>query len=160
MSTNPDSVAILNDPIAQTLLASTQIAQLAYVWSDGTPHVIPIWFHWNGETLVLGSPPKAPKVAALQQNPKVALTINSDSWPYQVLLIRGTVQVETIDGVVPEYAASAERYFGPEQGKAWAAQVGGMMSQMTRIVVQPEWVKILDFETRFPSAIEAAMAGQ
>jgi hypothetical protein len=35
-----------------------------------------------------------------------------------------------------------------------------MSPQMTRIAVQPEWVGILDFERRFPSAIEAAMSGQ
>jgi hypothetical protein len=30
---------------------------------------------------------------------------------------------------------------------------------MARITVRPEWVGILDFEERFPSAIEAAMSG-
>ena len=87
------------------------------------------------------------------------MTINETSWPYKVLLIRGTAQIETINGVVPEYAASAIRYFGEEQGKAWASQIDGMFTQMTRIEVQPEWVGILDFESRFPNAIESAMAG-
>jgi general stress protein 26 len=159
MSTKQGDLSLLEDPVAQTLLQSTQPAQLAYTWLDGTPRVIPIWFHWNGQTLVMGTPSKAPKVKALTQNSKVALTINGDSWPYKVLLIRGTAQVETIEGVVPEYAASAKRYFGEEQGQAWADQIGGMMPQMTRIEVQPEWAGVLDFEARFPSAIEAAMAG-
>jgi hypothetical protein len=35
-----------------------------------------------------------------------------------------------------------------------------MFAQMARIVIQPEWVGILDFEQRFPSAIEAAMSGE
>jgi len=30
---------------------------------------------------------------------------------------------------------------------------------MVRIAVKPQWVGVLDFEKRFPSAIEAAMAG-
>jgi hypothetical protein len=38
-------------------------------------------------------------------------------------------------------------------------QVGGMFAQMARITVNPEWVAVLDFEMRFPSAIEAAMSG-
>jgi hypothetical protein len=66
--------------------------------------------------------------------------------------------METVDGVAPEYAAAAERYFGPEQGRAWVEQVRGLMPRMTRIAVRPAWVGLLDFETRFPSAIEAAMA--
>lgn len=35
-----------------------------------------------------------------------------------------------------------------------------MFPQMARIVIQPEWVGILNFEQRFPSAIEAAMSGR
>jgi hypothetical protein len=34
-----------------------------------------------------------------------------------------------------------------------------MFKQMARIAIQPEWVKILDFQTRFPKAIEEASAG-
>ena len=34
-----------------------------------------------------------------------------------------------------------------------------MFARMARIVVRPEWVAILDFEKRFPGAIEAAMSG-
>jgi hypothetical protein len=159
MATDQGSFALLNDPVAQELLQSTSPARLAYVWSDGTPRVVPIWFHWNGKEIVLGTPMKAPKVQALSRNSKVALSIDSNVWPYKVLQIRGTARVETVAGVVPEYALAAERYFGPDQGRAWVKQVGGMFSQMARIAVKPEWVAVLDFEKRFPSAIEAAMSG-
>ena len=159
MATKQGDLSLLDEPVARELLQSALPAQLAYNWTDGTPRVVPIWFDWNGQELVLGTPPNSPKVGALTKNPKVALTINGETWPYKVLLIRGTAQVETIDGVVPEYAASAKRYFGEEQGQAWAEQVDGMFSQMTRISIKPEWVGILDFEKRFPSAIESAMSG-
>lgn len=159
MSTDQGSLALLNDPVAQQLLHSTNLAHLAYVWTDGTPRTVPIWFHWDGVDIVLGSPPGAPKLKTLPHHPKVALTIDSNDWPYKVLLIRGSTTVTMVDGVVPEYALAAERYFGPEQGKAWAAQVAAMSPQMARIAVRPAWVRILDFEERFPSAIAAAMAG-
>jgi len=157
MPTKQGDTALLNDPLAQELLRSTIPARLAYVWHDGSPRVVPIWFHWNGEEIVLGTPPTAPKVRALPHNSKVALTIDTDSWPHRVLQIRGTAKVETVDGVVPEYASAARRYFGEEQGNAWVEQMGKMFSQMARISVRPEWVGIMDFENRFPNAIEAAM---
>jgi len=159
MPTKQGETALLNDPIAQELLRSTIPARLAYVWHDGSPRVVPIWFHWNGEEFVFGTPPTAPKTKALRQNSKVALTIDTDAWPHKVLQIRGTAKVETVDGVVPEYAAAARRYFGEEQGQAWVEQMGKMFSQMARISVRPEWVGIMDFESRFPNAIEAAMGG-
>jgi Pyridoxamine 5'-phosphate oxidase len=160
MATKQGGLALLNDPAAQELLRSTSPARLAYVWRDGTPRVVPIWFHWNGKEIVLGTPPNAPKVQALSTHGKVALTIDGNTWPYKVLQVRGAAHVEKVAGVVPEYALAAERYFGVEQGRAWVKQVGSMFSQMARIVVKPEWVAVLDFEKRFPSAIEAAMSGR
>ena len=159
MPTKQGSIALVSDPVAQELLRSTSPARLAYVWRDGTPRVVPIWFHWNGSEIVLGTPTKAPKARALAPGARVALTIDGNTWPYKALQIRGTAQVETVTGVVPEYALAAERYFGTDQGRAWVKQVDGMFSHMVRIAVKPEWVGVLDFEKRFPSAIEAAMAG-
>jgi general stress protein 26 len=159
MATKQGDLALLDDPLAQELLRSTIPARVAYVASDGTPRVVPIWFHWNGTQIVLGTPLKAPKVKSLSKNPKVVLTIDSQTWPYKVLQIRGTAMVETVDGVVPEYAEAARRYFGEAQGRAWVDQVRGLFPQMARIAVQPEWVGILDFEKRFPKAIADAMSG-
>jgi PPOX class probable F420-dependent enzyme len=151
MAASQGDLALLDDPVAQQLLHSTQPARLAYTWRDGTPRVVPIWFHWDGTAVVLGTPLRAPKLKALTAHPQVALSIDSDSWPYHVLSIRGMATIESLADVSPEYAAAAARYFGAEQGEAWVARVRGM--QMARIRVVPEWVGILDFETRFPSAL-------
>src|SRR5262245_19356268 len=81
MATKQGGLALLYDPVAQELLHSTIPARLAYVWRDGTPRVVPIWFHWNGTEVVLGTPLTAPKVQALSHNPKVVLTIDSLTGP-------------------------------------------------------------------------------
>jgi hypothetical protein len=146
---------LLQHPAAQEMLLSKIPARLAYVWTDNTPRVVPIWFHWNGAEVVMATPPKAPKLRALAKNPKVSLTIDNNEFPHKVLLIRGSVRMEPVAGIVPEYAAAAERYFGHEQGEAWLKQLRGMISSMVRITVTPEWVGLLDFQTRFPSALSA-----
>ena len=148
-------LSCLADAIAQSLLESTIPARLAYMWTDGTPRVVPIWFHWDGQQIVLGTPPRAPKLQALDDGAPVAITIDSNEWPYRVLSIRGTVAITHVDGVVPEYAAAAKRYFGAEQGQAWVDQFPSDV-QMWRIAVTPTWANVLDFETRFPSALSAA----
>jgi hypothetical protein len=38
-------------------------------------------------------------------------------------------------------------------------QVGGLFTSMSRIRIRPEWIAILDFETRFPREIAKAMSG-
>jgi hypothetical protein len=146
-------LGLLQHPASQELLQSKIPARLAYVWTDGSPRVVPIWFHWNGREIVMATPPKAPKLKALARNPKVSLTIDDNTFPHKVLLIRGLARLEPVNGIVPEYAMAADRYFGPEQGKAWVAQLRTMISSMVRITVTPEWVGLLDFQTRFPSAL-------
>lgn len=146
-------LSLLQHPASQELLRSKIPARLAYVWTDGTPRVIPIWFHWNGRDIVMASPPKAPKLKALAKNPKVSLTIDDNVFPHKVLLVRGTARLEPVDGIVPEYVACSERYFSPEQSKAWLGQLRTMISSMVRITITPEWVGLLDFQSRFPSAL-------
>jgi Pyridoxamine 5'-phosphate oxidase len=145
-------VSLLEDPVAQEMLTSTVPARLAYTWTDGTPRVVPIWFHWNGSKLVLGTPSGAPKLKALAGRPEVALTIDDNVFPHKVLLVRGRASVDMQPDVVAEYAESAKRYFGPEQGPAWVSQLKG--KPMARIEITPTWVGILDFQTRFPSALK------
>jgi PPOX class probable F420-dependent enzyme len=146
-------LSLLQHPVAQELLASKIPARLAYIWTDGTPRVVPIWFHWDGRELVMGTPPKAPKLKALSSNPKVSLTIDDENFPHRVLLIRGSARLTPVDGIVPEYAAAAERYFGAERGQAWINRLKKMVPGMVRIAITPEWVGIIDFQTRFPSAL-------
>lgn len=153
MAVKQGSLELLQNPASQELLQSKIPARLAYVWTDGTPRVIPIWFHWNGREFVMATPPKAPKLKALAKNPKVSFTIDDNTFPHKVLLVRGTARLKAMDGVVPEYAAAAERYFGPEQGKAWVKKLGTMIPGMVQITITPEWVGLLDFKTRFPSAL-------
>jgi hypothetical protein len=155
MPVQQGDLALLDHSVAKELLTSKIPARLAYVWTDGTPRVVPIWFHWTGRELVLASPPKAPKLKALAKNPNVAVTIDDNTFPHKVLLIRGRARIEHVEGIVPEYAAAAGRYFGKEQASAWLGQVRASMPAMAKITVTPEGVGLLDFQTRFPSALSA-----
>ena len=147
-------ITLLKDPVATELLESTLPAHLAYAWTDGSPRVVPIWFQWTGSEIVMGTPGNAPKCNALDDGDTVAVSIDSTDWPYHALIVRGPAAVAHQKGVVEEYAQAAKRYFGDEQGAAWCAQFPADVP-MTRIAVTPEHVTILDFETRFPSAISA-----
>jgi PPOX class probable F420-dependent enzyme len=154
MTTTQGDVDLLQDPLAQELLASRQVARLAYTWPDGTPRVVPIWFHWDGTAVVMGTPVKAPKLVALRAHPEVAITVDDEaSWPYKALTMRGTAEIDLLDDVAPEYAAAAHRYFADEAADAWLAQLAGV--PMARIRVRPTWACVIDFVTRFPSALSA-----
>src|SRR5258708_9030703 len=128
MPVKQGDLGLLQHPVSVELLQSKIPARLAYVWMDGTPRVVPIWFHWNGSEFVMGTPPNAPKLKALARNPKVSLTIDDNTFPHKVLLVRGTARMEPVEGVVPEYAMAAERYFGPELRQAWLPSLENKVS--------------------------------
>ncbi len=110
MPVRQGELQLLQHPASKELLLSTIPARLAYVWTDGTPRVVPIWFHWNEREFVLATPPKAPKVKALAKNPKVALTIDDNTFPHKVLMVRGTARLESLrNGSVSSTSKSASR---------------------------------------------------
>ncbi|GAA2848016.1 pyridoxamine 5'-phosphate oxidase family protein [Nonomuraea rubra] len=154
-------VRLLETEIAQRLLHSTIPARLAYVAADGTPRVMSTWHVWTGEELVMATyvhcPPMgitrpARRLHALRARPDVAVTIDTEAQPPEVLLLRGRVSITEVDGMVPEQAQAARRFLGEEGGAGYVAQADHPETRMARIALRPAWVGVLDFQTRFPGS--------
>lgn len=150
-----DVTEVLDKPISQELLGSSIPARLAYVGVDGAPRTIPIAFRWTGQQVVMATVPASAKVRALQQNPRVALTIDTqDQWPPRVLLIRGPARTELVDGVPDSYIEASRKLVPAEHFKDWEQGVRALYEKMTVITVEPDWAKLLDFDTTIPKAVE------
>jgi hypothetical protein len=145
---------IINRPISQELLAR-DLTRLAYVASDGTPRNVPIAFTWNGSEIVLCTTKNAPKLRSLRRRPEVALTIDTEVHPPKILLIRGRAELDVVDGIPEEFLQMNGSYeMTPEQRVEWEVEVRSLYDGMVRIVITPTWVKLIDFETTLPSAVE------
>jgi hypothetical protein len=142
-------VRLLETEVAQRLLASRELARVAYVALDGKPRVLPMMFQWTGTEVVLSSFAGARKLPALRARPEVAITIDTSVHPPEILLIRGRVTLTDVDGLVPEFVQANLRYGGPEFGASRIAEVDHPGTKMVRIGVRPRWVGVLDFRTRF-----------
>jgi hypothetical protein len=153
---------LLDHPVARRLLASTIPARMAYVAADGTPRIVPTWFRWTGEAFVMPTFIHAPHVhrpAArlrhLRERPDVALTIDTESFPSEYLAVRGRVEITEVDGVDPDYAASARHYMGEEAASELLMSIDVPGTRMAVVSLRPAWVGLVDFQTRVP----AVMAG-
>ena len=151
---------LLDTDTARALLASTIPARLAYVAPDGSPRIVPTWFTWTGEEIVMGTYVRAPHVSrpaariqALRANPAVAISIDSETQPPKVLSIRGQAVVTEQPGAVAEYAEAAHRYLGEEMANGLLAPLDETTTVMARIAVVPRWVGVIDFDTRLPAPL-------
>jgi hypothetical protein len=154
-----DLAAEIAHPGAQELLRNAGLARLAYSGLDGSPRVVPVGFHWNGEEVVVCTATTAPKVKALEARPGVALTIDTadTSSSAKALLIRGVAEIDIVDGVAEEYLAGGDPD-DPER-QAFEAEVRKTYKQMARIVITPEWARFYDFGAgRLPAFLSKLIA--
>lgn len=149
---------MLESAIAQRLLASAVPARLAYRALDGTPRVLPMWFHWTGTELVLATHVPSHEVDALAADPASP----SPSTPRPARPRRCSCAA----------APSSRRSTGwcrstrppPAGTSATSTRPAGLVAQvdrpgsrMARIAVRPTWVGVLDFQTWFPGNFPAAL---
>lgn len=70
-----------NSPIGRKVkrrLRQEQTIWLTTVDSHNTPQPRPVWFHWDGETVLIFSQTNAAKLRHIAHNPRVALNFNTD----------------------------------------------------------------------------------
>ena len=69
------------------LLATEPVVWLSTVRPDGLPHLVPTWFWWDGEALVVFSKPDAVKVRNLRANPRLMVALGRPDEDFSVGLI-------------------------------------------------------------------------
>lgn len=151
---------LLDAPVARDLLGRAIPARMAYIDRAGEPRIVPTWFHWTGDELVMPTWRSGPhirhparRLRDLAEHPKVAISIDTEDQPPVVLQIRGQATIDDVDGLAEEYRWSARRYLGEEAAGEFLAQFDGVPVGMARIVVRPEWVGLIDFGERLPGPL-------
>ena len=156
----PESVAeILSSPLAQELFASNIPAHIAYTGLDGAPRSVPISYIYADGVFEVFSPDPAPKIAALQLDPRIALSIDTTGiWPARTFLVRGTAHVDLGDTFPEVYTEANQRVIGPDAAAGFKAMLEPLPLTWASISITPTWAKLLDFETVFPSSLVTALA--
>ncbi|MEM9521456.1 MAG: pyridoxamine 5'-phosphate oxidase family protein [Actinomycetota bacterium] len=130
--------AVLQPPVSrnvQLLLESRVPARLAWVGADGSPLVVPIWFDWHEGQLSVTTFAGSRKLDDLVDGTVVALTIDTEAFPYRSLRVAGPVTRVPEDGLSDSYRRSAERYLGATAGRDWCARLEG--AEQVRLVISP-----------------------
>lgn len=119
---------VLQPPISrngQLLLESRIPARLAWTGKGDAPRVVPIWFFWDGAQCVMTSFTSGAKLAEIADGTQVAVTIDTDAFPYRGLRMSGPVALDALDDLSDEYRQAALRHLGPDVGRRWCESLHG-----------------------------------
>jgi PPOX class probable F420-dependent enzyme len=80
---------------AEKRLLEEQVIWLSTVSSDGTPQPNPVWFYWDGETVLIYTTPGAAKLKHIARNRRVALSFEGATvMGGDVVILNGTASIE------------------------------------------------------------------
>jgi PPOX class probable F420-dependent enzyme len=91
-----ETVASLSDldPIYRQLIEEPVTAVIAVMGAAGRPNLTPVWFDFEGDTILLNLATHRRKVDWLKANPQATFLLMNPQNPYHWLSIKGTVTRE------------------------------------------------------------------
>lgn len=131
----PATLDLSNDKAAHAdkRLHSDLMMWLSTVRPDGRPHLVPVWFLWDGATVLIFSKPDQ-KVRNLQQNPNVTMALDDSKEGEDAVLIDGEatlLDAGDIDATLPAYA---EKYAAKLASMGWTGEsMAGSYTQPIRV---------------------------
>ena len=107
-------------PAVAEFLEGAHVAALATVRPDGRPHVVPVWYEYDGKEFTISTFRGTQKLRNLQAKGQAALSIYTTELPYRQVTVRGTARAGSlIDTVWRERVAA--RYLGETAGRAYVS---------------------------------------
>jgi len=76
-----------------SLLRTQQTVWMSTAAADGTPHLVPIWFSWDGDRLFVASKPHARKVRNLRDNPRLMIALGEPDEDFDVGLVEAVAEL-------------------------------------------------------------------
>ena len=102
------------------LLLNGRTGKLATVRQDGRPHVAPVWFDLDGDTVVFTTWHETVKAANLRRDPRVAICVDDQTPPYAFVIIEGRADVqEQAEDLAYWTTRIAGRYMGPDLAESY-----------------------------------------
>lgn len=74
-------------------LEQEPVVWLSTVRPNGAPHIVPIWFWWDGDAVLVFSKPDAQKVRNLRDRPQAMLALGDAEDDFDVGLIEGHAEL-------------------------------------------------------------------
>ncbi len=93
-------------------LSENNVARIATIKPDKTPHVTPVWYLWKNNQLLVLVGKNSVKVKNIRKNNNVAVTIDTSSAPEMGLIIEGKAEIDESNKDIQRRIC--QRYVSPE----------------------------------------------
>jgi PPOX class probable F420-dependent enzyme len=91
-------------------LLNEQVIWITTVGQDGTPHPNPVWFLWDGETILIYTTPGSYKVRNIRLNPRVSLHFDAGESGEDVVVFTGTAILDEKALLAHHHPGYLEKY--------------------------------------------------
>lgn len=103
----------------------TRTARLATTMRDGSPHVMPVWFVLEGDTLVFNTAGDTVKGRNLTRDPRASILVDDERPPFAFVHMRGRVVLsEDPNELLRTATEIAARYMGVDRAAEFGARNG------------------------------------
>jgi len=127
----------------EAFLAERRNVIVAGVRRDGSPHLSPNWFYWDGQRFYVSTTRSRAKYAIFRRDRRVQLLVD-DCTGHRAVLVRGTVEIrEDIAAELPRFRALREKYGvavpGEQEQLRGLAEEGRVLLAITPDGPPPSW---------------------
>jgi PPOX class probable F420-dependent enzyme len=96
----------------------TRTGKLATTRADGSPHVVPIWFVFDGDDLIFTTWHQSAKGRNLARDPRASLCVDDQTPPYSFVTLFGTVTLSNdLDALRSWATRIGARYMGADRAE-------------------------------------------
>jgi len=115
------------------LRSPVRTGKLATLRKDGRPHIVPIWYDLEGETIVFMTGRGSLKGKNLRRDPRVSMCVDDEVTPFAYVELEGTAVVaDDADQRLPWATQIGGRYMGRDLAKTY----GEINSEEDQIIVR------------------------
>ena len=100
------------------VLSGPRIARVGTIGPEGEPHVTPMWFVWDGESMYVIGRKVSSWIEQMRKNPRVAVLIDDDGPPEFKISIQGFARITHVDWVETG-KKMVVKYFGDKIGNQY-----------------------------------------
>lgn len=130
----------MNKEQLKEFLSQKYLLNIATITPDGYPHVVPVWFDYDGEDFLVSTAKKSKKARNLADTPKVGFSIAEQGLPYDAVVGYGDVTItDDVDGAF--LLKLAKKYLPPGKVDQYWKELMDDNGERIVIRISPRWMR-------------------